>query len=734
MVKTKNQRREGSITCSHQQRRNKHIAFLKLSGLLLASSLFSPVSHAQEAFAATAFSECPTQAFLTQGKHPKTYGVNLVTGDYTVQAQTHGTTGGLNATGFNENDRFFYGWSYEHNQPARIHNDWQIEPLIGVNATDSNFFVGDVSIPENKYYVYRKGAGYGLYSIGLDPEADDYLQMQKVIDGSELFLRVYDMAFHPSDGYAYMVDATGTLYKVSASDGTYQNLGNVGERGTFGASYFDADGNLYIGRNNDGKVYRIAIDSGVYEAELFTLGPAASTNDGSRCAIAPLSDNTDTRIDFGDAPESYGTSLENNGARHGLLAEPELFLGASVDGESDGSAFPLSDDENSEQNDEDGVQFVTNIVERETAIVLVTASAPGYVNAWIDYNQNGEFDQFEQVITDRLTVAGEKAFYINVPTGVVEGDTWARFRISSTAGLEAVGGTTDGEVEDYQVSVQQQEVVVTTYPSASGWTTVAFEDNWPYMGDYDMNDLVVYLRNTLYSSDLGVSKVVIEGELAAAGASYHNGFAMRLPGVLRSQVDSNNLEFKINDIPVTGTSPLEAGRNEAIFIVANDVHDFVEAGENCTYHRTEAGCGSNIEFTFSITIPLNEPVDVDLSGVLDPFIFATDHFWHGDHFSTPPGRGYEVHLKNVAPTEAFNINLFNGIGQDASVPSNGIYYQTTTGLPWAIEVGDRWDYPQEHKEIMRAYPEFKQYAESMGRLKPDWYSKDKAEAEHIFKD
>lgn len=719
--------------CRQPSISSKHSAFLKISSLLLASSLFSPVTQAQEVFSPTSFDTCPTQAFLTQGKLPKTYGVNLVTGDYNVEAQSHGTTNGLNATGFNSNDRFFYGWSYEHKQPARIHNDWQIEPLTGVNITDSNYFVGDVSIPENKYYVYRKGAGYGLYSIGLDPEAADYLQMVKVIDGSELFLRIFDIAFHPRDGYAYAVDNQGMLYKISAADGTYENLGFVGQKGTFGASYFDLDGNLYIGRNNDGKVYRIAVDSGVYDTELFTLGPAASTNDGSRCAIAPLSDNTDTRIDFGDAPESYGTSLDNNGARHGLAAEPTLYMGSGVDGESDGTAYPLSDDDNNEVNDEDGVQFVTNIVERETAIVLVDASAPGYLNAWIDYNRNGEFDSFEQVITNKLTAAGEHPHYINVPTGVTEGGSWARFRISSTAGLEPVGGTTDGEVEDYAVNIQQQEVVVTTYPSATGWTTVAFEDNWPYMGDYDMNDLVVYLRNTLYSSDLGVSKVIIEGELAAAGASYHNGFAMRLPGVLRSQVDNNNLEFRINGQRVAA-SPLEEGRNEAIFIVANDVHDFVDAGEDCTYHRTEEGCGSAIEFTFSITIPLNEPVQADLSGVMDPFIFATDHFWHGDHFATPPGRGYEVHLKNMAPTEAFNTNLFNAIGQDASVPSNGIYYQTTTGLPWAIEVGDRWDYPLENSEIMKAYPEFKQYAESMGRQKPNWYGNDRADSVHIFKD
>ncbi|MDB4224695.1 LruC domain-containing protein [Granulosicoccus sp.] len=702
--------------------------------MLLLSGIYSQNVYAQEELAPTAFAECPAKAFLTQGKQPATYSVNLVTGDYNVIALIHGTTSSLNGVGFNTNDNFFYGWSYEHKQPARIHNDWQIEPLLGVNSTDSNYFVGDVSITENKYYVYRKGAGYGLYSIGLDPEADDYLQMNRVIDGSELFIRIYDMAFHPTDGYAYAVDATGFLFKVSATDGAYQNLGYVGAKGTFGATYFDVNGSLYLGRNNDGAIFRIAIDSGNYEAELFAMGPAAGTNDGSRCALAPISDGTDTLVDYGDAPDSYGTSLASNGARHGLSVSPTLFLGASVDGESDSSFYPLSDDDNSATNDEDGVQFVTNIVENETSIALVTASDVGYLSAWIDYDRNGQFDTGEQVITDQLTTAGESSFYFNVPNGVSAGQSWARFRISSTAGLPATGGTTDGEVEDLSVNIQQQDVVVTAYPSPTEWTTVAFEDNWPFFGDYDMNDLVFYLRNTIYSNDAGISRVVIEGELAAAGASYHNGFGIRLPGVLRSEIDEANIEFTVNGLPVTGTSSLEINREEAIFIIANDIYDFVSPGEACTYYRTEAGCGSAVEMSFTISIPMIDAVEEPLSGVFDPFMFATPGEWHGPQFATPPGRGYEIHLKNQAPTEAFNQQLFDSIGQDVSSPSNGIYFQSSGGMPWAIEVGTRWDYPLEFHEITQAYPPFTNFAESNGEEDVYWYDSETAVSSHIFTD
>ena len=565
-----------------------------------------------------------------------------------------------------------------------------------------------------------------MYSIGLDPEAGDYLQMVKVVDSSELSIKAFDMAFHPTDGYAYMVDREGLLFKIKASDGSYEELGSIGEAGVFGAAYFDVDGNLYIGRNNDGAIFKIAIDSANYEAELFTMGPAAGTNDGSRCVLAPISDGTDTLVDYGDAPDSYGSSLANNGARHGLSESPVLFLGDRVDGESDSSFYPLSDDKDfkngkdvksnsaGKKDDEDGVQFVTNILERETAIVLITSSAVGYLNAWIDYNRNGVFDSSEQVLTDELTSAGESAYYLEVPNGVSAGESWARFRISSTAGLPATGGTSDGEVEDYPVSIQQQDDVVTAYPSAEGWTTVAFEDSWPFFGDYDMNDLVVYLRNTVYSNSAGISHVVIEGDMAAAGASYHNGFGIRLPGVLSSEVDADNIEFTVNGLSVTAMSPLETGRDEAILIIAEDIFDYVSPGEECVYYRTESGCGSAIELSFTISIPMKEPVDAQLSGVFDPFMFATPGEWHGPQFSSPPGRSYEIHLKNQSPTEAFNQKLFDGIGQDASSPSNGIYFQTPEGMPWAIEVGARWDYPLEHHEITQAYPPFINFAETNG--------------------
>src|SRR5215211_251686 len=58
-------------------------------------------------------------------------------------------------------------------------------------------------------------------------------------------------------------------------------------------------------------------------------------------------------LDFGDAPNSYGTTLASNGARHTTTA---LFLGANADDEADAQA-PLNGtgDDVSATDDENGV-------------------------------------------------------------------------------------------------------------------------------------------------------------------------------------------------------------------------------------------------------------------------------------------------------------------------------------------------------------------------------------------
>lgn len=162
--------------------------------------------------------------------------------------------------------------------------------------------------------------------------------------------------------------------------------------------------------------------------------------------------------DFGDAPESYSTNSPN-GARH-LFSPTGPKLGAQWDGEVDGQP---SSDASADGADEDGVFFAVSLFRRTSqavaSSVFVTASKAAKLDAWIDFNQDGDFnDNSERIATGKSVAAGLNLVTFNIPTTAVLGDTFARFRISSAGVSSPAGSVSDGEVEDYAVKIVDGEV------------------------------------------------------------------------------------------------------------------------------------------------------------------------------------------------------------------------------------------------------------------------------------
>lgn len=209
-------------------------------------------------------------------------------------------------------------------------------------------------------------------------------------------------------------------------------------------------------------------------------------------AVATLRSNV---IDFGDAPESYGTTLAGNGARHFAIG-PQL--GAVRDPETDGqpSATAIGDDNSSLPDDEDGVVlpglFVAGTCDCSgTGLgnsITVNASASGCLDAWIDFNRNGKFDANEQIATSLRVVTGANTLSVSVPTSASSGSTFARFRISSTGGLTPIGEAADGEVEDYAVQL---------FNPSTGSSGIIVDPNNP-------TGRVLYVKGTGYSDAIVV--------------------------------------------------------------------------------------------------------------------------------------------------------------------------------------------------------------------------------------
>ena len=161
-------------------------------------------------------------------------------------------------------------------------------------------------------------------------------------------------------------------------------------------------------------------------------------------------------LDFGDAKDpSYPTLMASDGARH--LVDTLIYLGACIDAEPNGLPDPNAlGDDNNNLDDEDGVILPSIIAYNQMNTVNVIASVNGYLNAWIDFNQNGNWgDAGEQIFTDQAVNAGSNVLVFNVPSSAILGTTYARFRFNTAGGLTYTGQADDGEVEDYEVEIKE---------------------------------------------------------------------------------------------------------------------------------------------------------------------------------------------------------------------------------------------------------------------------------------
>ncbi len=160
-------------------------------------------------------------------------------------------------------------------------------------------------------------------------------------------------------------------------------------------------------------------------------------------------------IDYGDAPESYGTTLGANGPRHTMTGP---VLGSTRDPDPDGTPTVGADgDDGTYEADEDGVSFDSLIIvgHADRVVTVDVQDAPGgaKLDAWIDFDANGTFDPGDQIADSIDVVDGENEILFNAPDTAVAGQTYARFRLSAAGDLEPAGAADDGEVEDYVIHI-----------------------------------------------------------------------------------------------------------------------------------------------------------------------------------------------------------------------------------------------------------------------------------------
>lgn len=235
-----------------------------------------------------------------------------------------------------------------------------------------------------------------------------------------------------------------------------------------------------------------------------------------------------------------------------------------------------------------------------------------------------------------------------------------------------------------------------------GGSTLAFEDNWPSAGDYDLNDVVIRYKVLGVTNAKNVL-VQINGDydLIATGGNFSNGVGVMFDiprGNSKKFVSSNGLD-------------LESSQDSLVVILFKDTR---AAQSSWNTIKGEA-IAPSVKTTFTIDI-VDGPTLKEIGiGKFNPFI------WNN---SAPSGRGHETHMLGKSGTKLVDKSLYN-TGDDAS--SLGVNYSTADNFPWAIEipVAD-FKYPSERNNIKDAYLKFSGWANSGGNANIDWYSNTEA--------
>jgi GEVED domain-containing protein len=177
-------------------------------------------------------------------------------------------------------------------------------------------------------------------------------------------------------------------------------------------------------------------------------------------------------VDFGDAPDTgagtgagdYETVAINSGPNHEIVAG--LVMGASVDVDSGSLQNGLANADDTDQlpDDEDGLSdpasdLALALGTEPTVNVTVknTTGTAGTLSGWIDYNNDGVFDnateRAQAVVPDGTTGGTVTLVFPRLLTEYT-GQTYARFRLSSDpAASEPTGFAWDGDVEDYVATI-----------------------------------------------------------------------------------------------------------------------------------------------------------------------------------------------------------------------------------------------------------------------------------------
>lgn len=244
-------------------------------------------------------------------------------------------------------------------------------------------------------------------------------------------------------------------------------------------------------------------------------------------------------------------------------------------------------------------------------------------------------------------------------------------------------------------------------PAAGKYGTLAFEDLFPYQGDYDMNDFVIDYNFKEYTNAKDEAlKMDISLKLRAVGGILSSGigFEMNISPDMITSVTGQQLTG--NNVFLAGNGT-EKGQEHAVIIALDDCLGLFGGGTIINTFQNSAQIDPvNLELTVEYVHPIHRSELGDAP--FNPFMFNQEE------------RGKEIHLPGYTPTTLVNNEYFQ-TGDDATDLLENKYYKTVHNLPFAINIPISFDYMIEQSPINQGHLKFAPWAESGGAEFSDWY-------------
>ena len=690
------------------------------------------------------------QVYRKKGKNqPNVYGIlDPVSGDYDQIAVISHQVNGI---GYDVYNNLAYGMAGKE--------------FVSLDAQGVVKTLG-LTLSQKSYSGDMDTLGHWYGKVGSDIIKVDVSGPSVVATYSGQALSGWDMAYN-MDGHFYSVH-NGTLYKFNTSTNTKSTVGSITgasiPSGGYGGQWAGKDGYHYISHNTSGEIYRIDVNTRDARFVLSSVD-GLKYNDGFSCPLDipavfeydhydllgyPTASHLAYAQDIGDddTPDYkmvwLGTRVTNE------INAPANSIG-NGDGGDDGIVYPTSFAKGG--TSEIGVILNTNMTDQEV-----------FYGMWIDWDDDQTFDDFYNG-SSTISSQTELAQTVNVPVDFTSGNVAIRLRAGESAFTNADQGgeLLLGEVEDYifaatAIAVGTKEIsyihiefecdaandgvdvfnedlsedldddtvadkndpdpddenktFIQYIPSQNSYGTLAFEDLWPVKGDYDFNDFIVEIKEKIVTnSNNEIYEITLDLRIMGMGGAYNNDFGITLDDpqnqITAELFSAHNATF---DVSQQASKKIITIKKPKQLFYPNAITDIINAESGGTYYAP-----IELQIVLAVNGALSYPNDYD------PKFFIEQQGVDG----------HEVHIPGNSPSPRMNTALF-GTGDDDTNPGGDKYFKASNNLPWALYIPTTWNYPLEGVDLIEAYSEFEEYAESKPSLV--WYLENLSDTLKTFND